>query len=151
MEKAVSEAEELPKAIVRRVVKDKLSHCSHDADFNVHKDALLAFTESARIFIHYLSATANDLCKESKRQTISGDDVLKALEEIEFSEFLKPLKASLDEFRKKNAEKKKGASQSKDVKKKRKLEEEPSDKNEGSESRQDENDEDNAEDVTGDD
>lgn len=57
MEKVVSEAEELPKAIVRRVVKDKLSQCSSDADINVHKDALLAFSESARIFIHYISAT----------------------------------------------------------------------------------------------
>lgn len=56
------------------------------------------------------------------------------------------------EFRKKNAGKKKAASQTKDVKKKRKLEEEPSDKNEGSESKQDGNDEDNAEeDGTGDD
>ncbi|XP_062083022.1 DNA polymerase II subunit B4-like [Humulus lupulus] len=143
MEKAVAEAEELPKAIVRRVVKDKLSHCAEDTDFNVHKDALLAFSESARIFIHYLSATANDICKESKRQTISGDDVLKALEEIEFSEFLNPLNASLVEFRKKKAEKKKGASQTKDVKKKRKLEEPSTDKNEGSESKQDENDEEN--------
>ncbi|KAF4349357.1 hypothetical protein CsatB_009712 [Cannabis sativa] len=143
MEKAVAETEELPKAIVRRVVKDKLSHCADDTDFNVHKDALLAFSESARIFIHYLSATANDICKESKRQTISGDDVLKALEEIEFSEFLDPLNSSLIEFRKKNAEKKKGTSQTKDVKKKRKLEEPLSDKNEGSESKQDENDEEN--------
>jgi len=57
-EKVVAEAEELPKAIVRRVVKDTLSRCSpEDSDINVHKDALLAFSESARIFIHYLSAT----------------------------------------------------------------------------------------------
>ncbi|KAJ4846742.1 hypothetical protein Tsubulata_010225 [Turnera subulata] len=95
MEKVVSEAEELPKAIVRRVVKDKLSQCSPDSDFIVHRDALLAFSESARIFIHYLSATANDICKESKRQTMNADDVFKALEEIEFPEFISPLKASL--------------------------------------------------------
>lgn len=57
VEKVVPEVEELPKAIVRRVVKDKLSHCSTDGDLNIHKDALLAFSESARIFIHYLSAT----------------------------------------------------------------------------------------------
>ncbi|TYJ33190.1 hypothetical protein E1A91_A05G086000v1 [Gossypium mustelinum] len=75
-------------------------------DFNVHKDAHLGFTESARIFIHYLSATANDICKESKRQTMNAEDVFKALEEIEFSEFVKPLRASLAEFRKKNAGKK---------------------------------------------
>ncbi|CAN6557230.1 unnamed protein product [Malus baccata var. baccata] len=92
MEKVVAEAEELPKAIVRRVVKDKLSQCHKgDGDLIVHKEAILAFSESSRIFIHYLSATANDICREKKRQTISGDDVLKALEEIEFPEFIKPL------------------------------------------------------------
>ncbi|KAK8489180.1 hypothetical protein V6N13_010757 [Hibiscus sabdariffa] len=109
MEKVVSETEELPKAIVRRVVKEKLSECSPDYDFNVHKDAHLAFAESARIFIHYLSATANDICKESRRQTMNTEDVFKALEEIEFSDFVKPLRASLAEFRKKNAGKKGGA------------------------------------------
>lgn len=57
MEKVVPEAEELPKAIVRRIVKDKLSDCSDDGDININKDSLLAFSESARIFIHYLSAT----------------------------------------------------------------------------------------------
>ncbi|KAK8478833.1 hypothetical protein V6N13_145187 [Hibiscus sabdariffa] len=122
MEKVVSEAEELPKAIVRRLVKDKLSECSPDYDFNVHKDAHLAFAESARIFIHYLSATANDICKESRRQTMNAEDVFKALEEIEFSEFVKPLRASLAEFRKKNAEKKGGAAKENEAKRKRKLE-----------------------------
>ncbi|KAI9072692.1 hypothetical protein QN277_002908 [Acacia crassicarpa] len=130
-EKVVPEAEELPKAIVRRVVKDELSRCSHDGDISIHKDALLAFSESARIFIHYLSATANDICKESKRQIISADDVFKALEETEYSEFVRPLKASLEEFRKKNAGKRAGASKEKDGKKKRKLEDEASDKDEG--------------------
>ncbi|KAJ8768053.1 hypothetical protein K2173_020993 [Erythroxylum novogranatense] len=127
-EKVVAEAEELPKAIVRRVVKDSLSQFSGDADIHVHKDALLAFSESARIFIHYLSATANDICKESKRQTINADDVVKAIEEIEFPEFIAPLKASLSEFRRKNAGKKAGASETTEVKKKKKIEEEPSSK-----------------------
>lgn len=55
--KVIPEAEELPKAIVRRVVKDKLSQLSKDgADISVFKEALMAFSESARIFIHYLSA-----------------------------------------------------------------------------------------------
>ncbi|KAL4336206.1 hypothetical protein GQ457_07G042730 [Hibiscus cannabinus] len=122
MEKVVSEAEELPKAIVRRLVKEKLSECSPDYDFIVHKDALPAFTESARIFIHYLSATANDICKESRRQTMNAEDVLKALEEIEFSEFVKPLRASLAEFRNKNAGKKGGAANENEAKRTRKIE-----------------------------
>ncbi|XP_010906971.1 DNA polymerase II subunit B4 isoform X2 [Elaeis guineensis] len=95
--------EELPRAIVQRVVKDKLAELSSGGrrrggqeEVNVHKDALLAFAESARIFIHYLSATANDICKESKRQTINAEDVLKALEEIEFPEFIGPLRIYLE-------------------------------------------------------
>ncbi|KAJ0007811.1 hypothetical protein Pint_29969 [Pistacia integerrima] len=55
--KVVSEMEELPKTIVRRVVKDKLNECSPDTDITVNKDSLLAFLESTPIFIHYLSAT----------------------------------------------------------------------------------------------
>ncbi|KAM7273196.1 hypothetical protein ACFE04_027860 [Oxalis oulophora] len=130
-EKVVPEAEELQRAIVRRIVKDKISECSPDADFNVHKDALIAFSESARIFIHYLSATANDICKESKRSTMNADDVFKALDEIEFSEFIAPLKASLDEFKKKNTGKKAEASKEREGNKKRKLEEKSSPKSAG--------------------
>ncbi|KAI4322428.1 hypothetical protein L6164_022124 [Bauhinia variegata] len=127
-EKAVPETEELPRTIVRRIVKDKLSRCSKDGDISVHKDALLAFAESARIFIHYISATANDICKESKRQILNADDIFKALEETEFHEFVRPLKASLEEFKRKNAGKKAEASKAKEIKKKRKLEDESSDK-----------------------
>ncbi|CAL5075516.1 unnamed protein product [Urochloa decumbens] len=95
-----AEVEELPKAIVRRLVKDKLAHIAgggEGGEVIVNKDAMAAFAESARIFIHYLSATANDMCKESKRQTINADDVLKALDEMEFSEFVEPLRTSLEE------------------------------------------------------
>ncbi|KAK6936219.1 Transcription factor CBF/NF-Y/archaeal histone domain [Dillenia turbinata] len=113
------EVEELPKAVVRRVVKDKLSESSNiEEDIVIHKDALLAFAESARIFIHYLSATANDICKESKRLTISSDDVFKALEEIEFPEFVGPLKVSLGEYRKKILGKRKAAKEKQGNKKK---------------------------------
>ena len=43
-----------------------------------------------------VSCRANDICKESKRQTINAEDVFKALEEIEFPEFVGPLRASLE-------------------------------------------------------
>lgn len=42
------------------------------------------------------NSSANDICKESKRQTINAEDVFKALEDIEFSEFIEPLKAALE-------------------------------------------------------
>lgn len=56
-EKVVAEAEELPKTIVRRLVKDTLSHLSNDGDISLLREALQAFSESSRIFIQYLSAT----------------------------------------------------------------------------------------------
>ncbi|KAL9274737.1 DNA polymerase II subunit B4-like protein [Drosera capensis] len=147
---AAAETERLPKAIVRRMVKEKLSQLSADADgavgdFNLHNQALLAFTESARIFIHYLSATANDICKESRRQTINAEVVLKAVEEIEFPEFIEPLRVSLaygwwqlhdlsltlvdvslivHEFRKRTAQKRAGSAKTKEPNKKKKTDKE---------------------------
>ncbi|XP_043698869.1 DNA polymerase epsilon subunit 3 [Telopea speciosissima] len=129
MAKAATEMEELPRTIVRRVVKEKISRLSEEVEISVNKDALLAFSESARIFIHYLSATADDICKDSKRQIINADDVLKAIEEIEFPEFIGPLKASLDAFRRKNAAKKAVAAKTKVVSKKRKMENKPPEQN----------------------
>ncbi|KAK2980180.1 hypothetical protein RJ640_007270 [Escallonia rubra] len=110
-EKVVAETEELPKTIVRRVVKEKLSQLSMEGEISVLREALLALSESSRIFIHYLSAT------ESKRQTINAEDVFKALEEIEFAEFVEPLRASLEDFRQKNAGKKSGSRKVKETKK----------------------------------
>lgn len=56
------ESEDLPQANVKRVVKSKLQelalgHYGEERDVAVNKDALLAFSESAKIFIHFLSAT----------------------------------------------------------------------------------------------
>ncbi|XP_021716752.1 DNA polymerase epsilon subunit 3-like [Chenopodium quinoa] len=127
---AAPEAEELPKTIVRRVVKEKLSEISTDGcDVTLHREALIAFSESARIFIHYLSATAHDICSDSNRQIINADDVLNALEEVEFSEFIEPLRASLNEFRKKTAVKRAGSAMAKEANKKRKADEETATEN----------------------
>ena len=93
---------ELPKALIKRIIKTKLSEidAAHGGDgqrdFQVNKDALLAFCESGKLFIHYLTATANDVCKDAKRQTISADDVLTALDDLEFGELVEPLKQALE-------------------------------------------------------
>ncbi|EPS65185.1 hypothetical protein M569_09595, partial [Genlisea aurea] len=111
-EKSVAETEALPKTVVRRLVKEKLSQLSRDSEISVLRDSLLAFSESARVFIHYLSATAHDICKDSRRQIINAEDVFKALEDIDFPEFIGPLRTALEDFRRKNTSKKKGATAS---------------------------------------
>lgn len=45
----------------------------------------------------YLTACANDFCREAKRQTISAQDVMQAIKELEFGELEEPLREYLDQ------------------------------------------------------
>ncbi|KAG7668960.1 hypothetical protein Ndes2526B_g00676 [Nannochloris sp. 'desiccata'] len=104
---------DLPKALLKRLIKAKLQEVDKakggdgTRDFQVNKDALLAFGEAAKLFIHYLTAAANDNCKDAKRQTISADDIMTALTDLEFGELVEPLKESLEAFKAENREKNK--------------------------------------------
>ena len=50
---------ELPRALIKRIAKAGLSHqpSADGKDIQLSKDALLALSESARVFINYLTAT----------------------------------------------------------------------------------------------
>ena len=97
--------EDLPRAHIKRLVKHKLSTLDNvDAkgqsfEPNIQKEALTAYGECAKIFIHYLTATANDVCRDHKRSTISDADVLAAIEECDFGELVDDVRATLDAFR----------------------------------------------------
>mmetsp|Transcript_4314 Transcript_4314/g.19628 ORF Transcript_4314/g.19628 Transcript_4314/m.19628 type:complete len:150 (+) Transcript_4314:35-484(+) len=105
-----TDQDDLPRAHIKRIVKGKLTALMNEGgpdakgnkapDGHVQKEALLAFGECAKIFIHLLTSTANDICRDGKRQTISVDDVFKAVDELEFSEFGEPLKEALAAFKK---------------------------------------------------
>lgn len=92
---------DLPKALIKRIAKKELNKAAskdggdQSKDVILNKDVLLALTESAKVFISYLTSTANDICKESKRQTISAEDVFTALDDLEFPELVEPIKSSL--------------------------------------------------------
>lgn len=95
---------DLPKTLIKRLVKSGLQEAAKERgcdtkEFQISKDSLLAFSEAAKLFIHYLTTTANDVCRERRRQTISADDILSALVDMEFDEFVEPLKVSLKEHR----------------------------------------------------
>ena len=68
---------DLPRANVRRIVKQKITELKGTGagDIHLNRDALTALSESCRVFIHLVSATANDICLGNKRQTIRVDDV----------------------------------------------------------------------------
>jgi DNA polymerase epsilon subunit 3 len=96
--------EELPRAHVKRLVKTKLSTLDNvDAkgqsfEPNIQKEALSAYGECAKIFIHYITATANDISRDHKRSTISAEDVMSAIEECDFGELAGEVRATLQSF-----------------------------------------------------
>lgn len=94
---AAPEEVQLPKAVLKRMMKKQLAQSDNAAvrDANISADAMLAVSEAAKVFISYLTCTANDICAEHKRSTISADDVLSALEELEFGEFCDVLRSDL--------------------------------------------------------
>lgn len=66
---------EPPLACVRRILKHSLPSST-----NVGKDASAAFARACGIFIIYITACANDFAREHKRQTITANDVLAAVQ-----------------------------------------------------------------------
>jgi len=65
---------EPPVACVRRILKQSLPNSTA-----VGKDASQAFTRACGIFVIYVTACANDIARENKRQTITANDVLAAI------------------------------------------------------------------------
>ncbi|GMH32863.1 hypothetical protein BSKO_00697 [Bryopsis sp. KO-2023] len=131
---------ELPKIHVKRIVKSKLSELLDGGDDNkkslaLNKDALLAFSESARVFIWYVTSTANDICREAKRQTVGADDVLRALDDLDFGDFVPQLREVLEDF-KKDAKEKSRKKQEQLKKRKVDRDEDQADKGEAPESEQ---------------
>lgn len=55
------------------------------ANTSIQKDALLALTKSATVFISYLASTANE---QSTKKTIGPNDVLAALKEMELGQLM---------------------------------------------------------------
>ena len=77
----------LPLASITRIVKSRLPE-----GIQVGKEAKLAFSKASGIFVLYLVSCALDICKESKRSTISAADIFAALEEVEFDDYKEPLR-----------------------------------------------------------
>ena len=88
-------------ACVRRILKNALPSST-----NVGKDASAAFARACGIFIIYITACANDFAREHKRQTITANDVLAAVKELDFDEFSSDITSFLESYRKNEKSKK---------------------------------------------
>ncbi|KAH0565574.1 hypothetical protein GP486_001024 [Trichoglossum hirsutum] len=83
----------LPRTIVQRLAKGVLP-----ANTQIQKDALLAMSKSATVFVSYLTAYANENAMKAHKRTIQPKDVLDALSELEFEAFLPRLEAELARY-----------------------------------------------------
>ncbi|XP_076636233.1 DNA polymerase epsilon subunit 3 Chrac-14 [Colletes latitarsis] len=91
----------LPNAVVSRIIKEALPE-----GVTIAKDARTAVAKASSIFILYLTSSANIIAKKGNRKMISGQDVIQAMTDIDFDQFIHPLEDSLENFRKTQKEKK---------------------------------------------
>ncbi|ETW06128.1 hypothetical protein H310_03716 [Aphanomyces invadans] len=80
----------LPLGTVNRVVKEALGDKA-----GLTKEAKETIQAAAGVFVLYLTAAANAECKAKKRQTISTQDVIKALHDIDMHSFVAPVETFL--------------------------------------------------------
>jgi len=101
----------LPTAVITRMIKEVLPD-----GVAISKEARAAISKSASVFVLYATSCANNIALQHKRKTLTATDVLDAIEEMEFTTFLKPLKEALEVFKREQKEKKDAA----EIKKKQK-------------------------------
>ncbi|KAK5575015.1 hypothetical protein RB653_010270 [Dictyostelium firmibasis] len=105
----MSESQDLPGAIVNRIIKASLPEGVLCA-----KESRLAIAKAAKVWIHYLTAASIDFSQHSGRSTVSPKDVLQAIEEIDFEifkpqleEYLAVLKSEKEKEKERDKEKEK--------------------------------------------
>lgn len=98
----------LPNAVVSRLAKDALPE-----NVNISKEARTAIGKAASVFVLYATSCANNFAQKQKRKTLTAADVFDALDEMEFEQFVQPLKESLALFKKEQKGKKEAAAETK--------------------------------------
>ncbi|OAG12936.1 histone-fold-containing protein [Paraphaeosphaeria sporulosa] len=83
----------LPKSIVQRLAKGVLP-----PNTQIQKDALLAMSKGATVFVNYLTSTAAEHAARSGKKTVMPKDVFDALQELEFDFMLQRVEAEVHKF-----------------------------------------------------
>jgi len=91
----------LPNAVVTRIIKDAIPE-----GVAVSKEARLAISKAASVFILYATSCSNNFALKGKRKTINAQDVLSAMEDMEFEQFIEPLQQCQEAFRQEKSDKK---------------------------------------------
>ncbi|KAH6615159.1 histone-fold-containing protein [Boeremia exigua] len=83
----------LPKSIVQRLAKGVLP-----PNTQIQKDALLAMSKGATVFVNYLTSAAAEEALRSGRKSVMPQDVFAAMKDLEFEFMLPRLEAEVNKF-----------------------------------------------------
>ena len=96
-----SSIDTLPSAAVSKLIKDCVPQSCKISD-----EADTAIRKAASVFVLFATSSASAVTKESSRRTITGPDVVKAMEGMEFDKFVEPLENCLMIWRREQQAKK---------------------------------------------
>ncbi|ETN66578.1 DNA polymerase epsilon subunit 3 [Anopheles darlingi] len=85
----------LPNTAVTRLIKEAIP-----AEVKVSNECRTALARATSVFVLYLTAAATAVAQQKNHRSLTADHVFGGLEEIEFENFIGPLKAELENYRK---------------------------------------------------
>ena len=84
----------LPIANISRIMKKSIPSTG-----KIAKDAKECVQECVSEFVSFITSEASDRCKQEKRKTINGEDILFAMATLGFDNYVAPLKEFLVRYR----------------------------------------------------
>lgn len=84
----------LPIANVARIMKNAIPQTG-----KIAKDAKECVQECVSEFVSFVTSEASDRCHQEKRKTINGEDILFAMSNLGFDNYVEPLKLYLQKYR----------------------------------------------------
>jgi nuclear transcription Y subunit beta len=84
----------LPIANINRIMKKSLP-----ANAKISKEAKECVQECVSEYISFITNEASDQCVHEKRKTINGEDLLRAMQNLGFDDYLEPLRLYLQRYR----------------------------------------------------
>ena len=84
----------LPNSVIARIIKEALPE-----GVIISKESRSAISKAASVFVLYCTSCANNYALQQKRKTLKEVDVLAALEEMDFENFVPQMKQFLEAFK----------------------------------------------------
>lgn len=99
----------LPLTVVTRIVKETLPE-----GIQISKEARTGLAKAASVFVLYVTSAATNIVKNKNKKSLTGQDVLEAMKDIEFDRFVEPLSEALETYKQAMSARKSGAGKKKD-------------------------------------